>query len=94
MFKSTIITALCGAVLFSQAAWSVNINTADAASLASEISGVGQKLAASIIQYRKQHGPFKSIDELTAVKGIGNKLLEKNRKKLQLNSEGAVKAKS
>jgi len=94
MFKSTVIATFCGAALFSHAAWSVNINTADAAALASEISGVGTKLAASIIQYRKSHGPFKTVDELTAVKGIGAKLLEKNRNKLQLDSKSAVKAKS
>ncbi|HED13921.1 MAG TPA: helix-hairpin-helix domain-containing protein [Gammaproteobacteria bacterium] len=94
MLKSTIITALCSAVLFSQAAWPVNINTADASALAAEISGVGEKLATSIVLYRKQHGPFKSIDDLTSVKGIGSKLLEKNRDKLQLNSKATVKAKS
>jgi len=94
MLKSTLIATLCGAALFSQAAWSVNINTADASALASEISGVGEKLATLIVQYRKEHGPFKSVDDLTAVKGIGSKLLEKNHDKLQLDSKPAVKAKS
>ncbi len=94
MLKSKLIIALCATGLFSQAAWSVNINTADATALAAEISGVGEKLASSIVQYRKQHGPFKSIDDLTAVKGIGDKMLEKNRSKLQLDSKTAAKAKS
>ena len=57
----------------------VNINTADAMTLAANIKGVGAKKAQAIIQYRKAHGPFKRVDDIVKVKGIGSKLLEKNR---------------
>ncbi|HEX20185.1 MAG TPA: helix-hairpin-helix domain-containing protein [Acidiferrobacteraceae bacterium] len=64
----------------------VNINKADVIVLAERIKGVGPKLAKSIVMYRKKHGPFKSVDELQKVKGIGSKLVEKNRKELTVGS--------
>lgn len=69
----------------------VNINTANAQNLANNISGVGIKRAQAIIDYRKEHGPFKSVDDLSKVKGIGSKLVENNRKNL-IVSEKADKA--
>lgn len=64
----------------------VNINTADASVLAETITGVGPKLAAAIVQYRKEHGPFQSVDELQKVKGIGATTVEKNRSKLSVET--------
>lgn len=75
---SSILSILC-LCLFSSFAWSVDINTADANSLAAELNGVGQKRAQAIVEYRKSHGPFQSADELVKVKGIGNAVLDKNR---------------
>ncbi len=60
----------------------VNINTEDAATLAESINGVGPKLAAAIVQYRKEYGPFRSVDELQHIKGIGPTTVEKNRANL------------
>lgn len=65
----------------------VNINTADAQSLADNVSGVGLKRAQAIIDFRKEHGPFKSVDELTQVKGIGLKLVEQNRDNLRVSDQ-------
>ena len=56
----------------------VNINTADAQALSKKIKGVGLKKAQAIVAYREQNGEFKSVQDLKKVKGIGNKLLEKN----------------
>lgn len=56
----------------------VNINTADAQAISKNIKGVGLKKAQAIIAYRDKNGPFLKVDDLTKVKGIGNKLLEKN----------------
>ncbi len=65
----------------------VNINTADAQTLAANIVGVGEKKALAIINFRDEHGPFKSVDELTQVKGIGLKLVDKNRENLTIKSQ-------
>ncbi len=60
----------------------VDINTADAKALASAMTGVGQKRAQMIVDYRVKYGPFKSVDELTKVKGVGNATIDKNRANL------------
>jgi len=53
----------------------IDINTATKEDLI-KIKGIGEKKAERIIQYRKEHGKFNSIDELKNVKGIGNKIVE------------------
>jgi len=53
----------------------VNINTADEPTLET-LNGVGPVLAAAIIQYRTEHGPFASVDQLDEVSGIGPATLE------------------
>ena len=61
-------------------AWAqVDINHADARTLAESLVGVGLVRAEAIIAYRSTHGPFKSIDELVRVHGIGAKTLDANR---------------
>jgi len=58
-------------LLFSLPAWAaVNLNTADQAELET-LPGIGSSKAAAIIQYRTDHGPFKTVDELDNVSGIG-----------------------
>ena len=54
----------------------VNINTADAAQL-QLLPRVGPALADRIISYREANGPFRTIEEIVAVKGIGDSSLEK-----------------
>ncbi|WP_416332273.1 ComEA family DNA-binding protein [Acinetobacter piscicola] len=56
----------------------ININTANVQQL-QQLNGVGEKKAQAILEYRQQNGKFKNIDELQNIKGIGPKLLEKNR---------------
>jgi competence protein ComEA len=60
----------------------VDINTADAETLASSIDGVGTQKAMAIIQYREANGPFSSVDDLANVQGIGMKTIDRNRDKL------------
>ncbi len=57
----------------------VDINSADIATLAKHVKGVGERKAQAIVQYRDEHGPFKSVDELQNVKGIGQKTVDLNR---------------
>ena len=54
----------------------VNINTAGLKQLMS-IKGIGQGRAKRILAYRKTNGDFKTVDELTKVSGIGEKLIKK-----------------
>tara|TARA_R110000772_G_scaffold228493_3_gene339192 strand:- start:21264 stop:21647 length:384 start_codon:yes stop_codon:yes gene_type:complete len=63
----------------------VNINTADAATLAAGLKGVGLSRAQDIIRYREAYGPFKSVEELADVKGIGQSTLERNRTVITLD---------
>ena len=56
----------------------VNINTADAATLAQHLKGVGQTKAQAIVDYRDANGSFGSADDLIHVKGIGAATIEKN----------------
>jgi competence protein ComEA len=59
-----------------QMAQDVNINTADQEML-TQLPGIGPVTAGKIVDYRKANGKFKSVDELTNVKGIGDKTLAK-----------------
>ena len=61
-------------------AWAgpVNINTADAATMADELVGVGLKKAQAIVEFRNEHGAFESAEELLQVKGIGDRVLADN----------------
>ena len=53
----------------------INVNTADATQL-EELPGIGEVLAGAIVQYREEHGPFASVDQLDEVSGIGPATLE------------------
>jgi competence protein ComEA len=62
----------------------ININTADAETIADNLKGIGIKKASAIITYREQLGGYKSLDQLLDVKGIGAKTLDKLRDQLVL----------
>ena len=62
----------------------VNLNTADAATLARDLEGIGESKARAIVEHRTRNGAFRSIDELALVKGIGPKTLEVNRSRLRV----------
>lgn len=74
----------CGAVFATE---TVDINTADAQALAEAINGVGLKRAEAIVEYREQNGPFKSVNELVEVRGVGEKSLEKSRDRLTVGND-------
>jgi len=61
----------------------VSLNNAGAEELQT-LDGVGPKTAASIVAWREREGPFKSVDQLMAVKGIGEKTLSRIRDRLSL----------
>ena len=80
MNKMIVLTALlAAAVPFPVSAGPVDINTADAATISAELKGVGLSKARAIVEYRKKHGPFKTPDDLSLVKGIGDRTVDLNR---------------
>jgi competence protein ComEA len=60
----------------------IDINSASVEILDRELNGIGPKKAAAIVEYREQNGPFKSIEDIQKVYGIGEKTFEKNRDKI------------
>ena len=62
----------------------VNLNTATAEELQT-LSGIGEKKAADIISYREAHGPFKQVDDLLQISGIGEKTLDKFREQVTVS---------
>ena len=62
----------------------VNINTADANAISSNLKGIGMVKAQAVIEYRKVHGNFENAESLTQVKGIGSKTINKNKKDIIL----------
>lgn len=79
MFKRTFVAIVAACLLSFGAAFAadkININQADATELQA-LNGVGPAIAEAIVAYRNEHGAFTSVEELTAVKGIGDKKVEK-----------------
>ena len=86
-FALALTLALPG---LSFAATPVNINKADAATIASSLDGIGLSKAQAIVAWRDAHGPFKSTDDLAQVKGIGQATLERNRAAILLTDTTAA----
>lgn len=80
--------AVLAAMLFAPAvlAGPVNVNTADANTIAKELDGIGLAKAQAIVDFRKANGPFKSADDLARVKGVGQKTVERNRANLRFDA--------
>lgn len=65
----------------------VNVNTADAETIARELQGIGPAKARAIVSYREENGPFETVEDLLKVKGIGEKVLEDNRENILLEDK-------
>ena len=65
----------------------VNVNTADAETISEELKGIGLSKAQAIVEYRKKHGPFKNADELSLVKGIGERTVDANRASIKVGPD-------
>ena len=83
---SHIIASYLIASLLPIIAWAgpVNINSADAKTLAKELDGIGPAKAQAIVDYRQKNGSFKTADDLLKVEGIGAKVLEENRDNIRV----------
>lgn len=89
----SVLIFMLASLMFSAAAWSqsasmdsdaepININTASEEELAAMLKNVGMHKASAIVKYRNIHGPFKSVDELSKVSGIGPITIEMNRARM------------
>ncbi|MFT4248219.1 MAG: ComEA family DNA-binding protein [Pseudomonas sp.] len=76
------------------AAERVNINTASAADLDRVLVNVGPAKAQAIVAHRQTNGPFKSVEELALVKGIGLKTVERNRDLIEVGAGRTPAAKA
>jgi competence protein ComEA len=85
MFKliATLIVTLVPVLVW---AGPVDINTADAATIAKELQGIGLSRAQAIVAYREKNGAFRSVEDLRKIKGIGAKVLERNRANIKLDA--------
>ena len=72
----------------------VNVNTADAETIASVLSGVGLKKAQAIVEHREHHGRFDAATDLARVKGIGEATVMRNAAKIVVSSDGQTPGKS
>ena len=86
-FKGILFAVVLALVSFGAWAVPVDINKADASTLAAELNGVGVSKAAAIVAYRETNGPFLHVEDLSNVKGIGIKTVEKNRANLMIEAE-------
>jgi len=81
-FFATLVLLFSLATGFAYADQSaININSADAATLAS-LDGIGDSKAEAIVAYRETNGPFATTQDLSNVKGIGVRTVEKNAERL------------
>ncbi|MDO5505693.1 MAG: ComEA family DNA-binding protein [Pseudoxanthomonas suwonensis] len=76
-----LMLAFAGAALATE---TVNINSADAATLARVLHNIGPSKAEAIVKYRREHGGFRSAEQLAMVRGIGLKTVERNADRIVL----------
>jgi len=74
-----------------QAAETIDINTADVATIEQTLVGIGAHKAQAIVKYRQEHGPYKSVEDLVNVSGVGEKTLEKIRAQIRVSSAEKTK---
>jgi competence protein ComEA len=82
------------ATLLPVGAWAgpVNVNAADAVTLAKELDGIGPAKAQAIVEYRQKNGPFRAAEDLLKVDGIGERVLDQNRATLRFDKAGQAPA--
>ncbi|MBQ0724773.1 MAG: helix-hairpin-helix domain-containing protein [Cycloclasticus sp.] len=76
---------VCSWFFYSMSVLAVNVNTAPAEEISKQLNGVGAAKAEAIVTYRTQNGAFKTLEDLSKVKGIGAATLDKNRENIEFD---------
>ena len=85
------LLGVCSLLLVLTSQWavaapdSVNVNAANAETLAAVLDGVGMARAEAIVAYREANGRFADLYDLSNVKGIGDRTIELNEERIRLN---------
>lgn len=84
--RMVLLVALAMVMTFSAPLWAgdagkINLNKATATEI-SQLKGIGMKYAERIVEFRDKNGPFKQVEDLLKVQGIGPKILEKNKDRI------------
>ena len=87
----TLLVAFLACINLAFAA--ININTASVEEL-DAVKGIGPAKAQAIVDHRSKNGPFKSVDDLKAVKGFGDKSVAKLRGELSVGDAASAPAKT
>ena len=93
MFRKLATLALLMAFSAPALLWAstpVNINQADAKVIAKSLDGIGKSRAQAIVDWREAHGPFKKVEDLRHVKGIGKATIERNRSSILLANDSSA----
>lgn len=88
ILAALVLTLGCALPAF--AATPVDVNHADAATIATSLDGIGLSKANAIVAWRGEHGAFKNVDDLRQVKGIGEKTLARNHDAIRLSGGAKV----
>ena len=86
-FTKFLVALALFTVSFFAIAEPLDINTATVEQLDQTLTNVGKIKAEAIVQDREKNGKFKSVDDLTRVKGIGPATIQKNRDKIMVTTE-------
>ncbi|TCK18096.1 competence ComEA-like helix-hairpin-helix protein [Thiogranum longum] len=89
MNLKTLMASLLLAPVLAFANPTININTADSEALVDGLTGVGPEKAMAIIRYRQTNGPFRQVNDLVQVKGIGQGTVERNRAYLSVGEQAS-----
>ncbi len=89
MNLKTLVASLLLAPVLAFANPTININTADSEALVDGLTGVGPEKAMAIIRYRQTNGPFRQVNDLVQVKGIGQSTVERNRAYLSVGEQAS-----
>lgn len=87
VLKKTIMLAILSALPLAAFGGPVNINTADAETLAAELKGIGISRARAIVEYRQAAGPFVRPEDLLEVSGVGPRVLEMNEGNIRVDGQ-------